>query len=157
MGILDRCVKAAHTQRSHLALSCLQQCRLGTIILKYDKEKKIINKVSYPSFAFLFLFHFLVDSPDSSDGEKSACNAGDSSSIPGLGKIPWRRDRLPTPVFLGFPYSSAGKESTHNVGDLGSIPRLGRSPGEGKGYLLQYSCLENSMDCIVHGVAKSQT
>ena len=42
------------------------------------------------------------------------------------------------------------------MGDLGSIPGLGRSPGEGKGYPLQYSGLENSMDCIVHGVAKSQ-
>jgi len=68
-----------------------------------------------------------------------------------------RRDRLPTPVFLGFPRGSAGKESTDNVGDLGSIPGLGRSPGEGKGYPVQYSDLENSMDCIVHGVAKSQT
>ena len=57
-----------------------------------------------------------------------------------------RRDRLPTPVFLGFPYGSAGKESTCNVGDLGSVPGLGRSPGEGKGYPLQYSGLENSMD-----------
>ena len=44
-----------------------------------------------------------------------------------------------------------------NVGDLGSIPGLGRSPGEGNGYPLQYSGLENSLDCIVHGVAKSQT
>ena len=69
----------------------------------------------------------------------------------------WRRDRLPTPVFLGFPGGSAGKESTCNAGDLGSIPGLGRSPGEGKGYSLQYSGLENSMDCIVYGVAKSQT
>ena len=41
-------------------------------------------------------------------------------------KIHWRRDRLPTPVFLGFPCGSAGKESTHNAGDLGSIPGLGR-------------------------------
>ena len=57
----------------------------------------------------------------------------------------------------GFPYGSAGKESTCNVGDLGSIPGLGRSPGEGKGYPLQYSCLENLMDCIVHGVAKHLT
>ena len=48
-----------------------------------------------------------------------------------------------------------GKESTCTAGDLGSIPRLGRSPGERKGYPLQYSGLENSMDCIVHGVAKS--
>jgi len=63
-------------------------------------------------------------------------------------KIHWRRDRLPTPVFLGFPCGSAGKESACNVGDLGSIPGLGRSPGEVfKGYTFQYSGLENSMDC----------
>ena len=65
---------------------------------------------------------------------------------PWVGKIHWRRYRLPTPVSLGFPCGSAGKKSTHNVGDLGLIPRLGRSPGEGKGYPLQYSGLENSMD-----------
>ena len=58
---------------------------------------------------------------------------------------------------LGFPCGSDSKESTCNAGDLGSIPRLGRSPGEGKGYPLQYSGLENSMDCRVHGVIKSQT
>ena len=57
----------------------------------------------------------------------------------------------------GFPCGSAGKESACNVGDLGLIPVLGRSPGEGKGYPLQYSGLENSMDCTVHGVAKSWT
>ena len=57
----------------------------------------------------------------------------------------------------GFPCGSAGKESACNAGDLGSISGLGRSPGEGKGYPLQYSGLENSMDCIVHGVAKSRT
>jgi len=56
-----------------------------------------------------------------------------------------------------FPYGSAGKESACNAGDLGSIPGLGRSPGEGKGYLLQYSSLENSMDCKGHGVTKSWT
>ena len=49
---------------------------------------------------------------------------------------------------FGFPGGSAGKESACNVGDLGSIPGLGRSPGEGKGYPLQYSGLENSMDCM---------
>ena len=58
---------------------------------------------------------------------------------------------------MGFPCDSAGKESTCNAGDLGSIPGLGRSPGEGKGYPLQYSGLQNSRDCIVHGVAKSRT
>ena len=57
----------------------------------------------------------------------------------------------------GFTGSSAGKESTCNVGDPGSIPGSGRSAGEGKGYPLQCSDLENSMDCIVHGVTKSQT
>ena len=72
-------------------------------------------------------------------------------------EICWRRGGLPTPVFLGFPCGLAGKESSCNVGDLGSIPGLGKSPGEGKGYPLQYSCLENSMDCVVHGVTKSQT
>ena len=58
---------------------------------------------------------------------------------------------------MGFPCGSAGKEPTCNVGDLGLIPGLGRSPGEGKGYPFQYSGLENSTDCIVHGVAMSQT
>ena len=74
-----------------------------------------------------------------------------------VGKIPWRRDRLPTPVFMGFPCGSAGKESSCNEGDLGLISGLGRSPGEGKDYPLQLSGLANPMDCAVHGVAKSQT
>jgi len=55
----------------------------------------------------------------------------------------------------GFTGGSAGKETACNAGDLGLIPGLGRSPGEGKGYPLQYSGLESSMDCIVHGVANS--
>ena len=62
---------------------------------------------------------------------------------------------FPTPS--GFPGGSTGKESACNVRDLGSIPGLGRSPGEGKGYAVQHSGLENSMDYIVHGVTKSQT
>ena len=137
----------------------------------------------------------LMSFPGSSAGKESACNAGDPSSIPGLGrspgegigyplqyswaslvaqlvknpsamretwvlswvgKIPWRRERLLTPVSLGFPGGSAGKESICNAGDLGLIPGLGRSPGGGKGYPLQCSGLENSMDCIDHEVAKSQ-
>ena len=69
-------------------------------------------------------------------------------------KICCRRDKLRTPVFLGFPGGSAGKESACNAGDLGSIPGLGRSPGEGKGYPLQYSGLENSMDCVACGVTE---
>ena len=74
-----------------------------------------------------------------------------------LRKIHWRRDRLPSPVFLGFSCGSAGKESVCNVGDLHSIAGLGRSPGGGHGNPHQYHCLENSMDCIVLGVAKSWT
>ena len=58
---------------------------------------------------------------------------------------------------MGFPDSSVGKESACNAGDLGSIPGLGRPPGEGRGYPLQYSGLENAMDCIVRGVTKSWT
>ena len=63
---------------------------------------------------------------------------------------------------MGFPGGSDGKESACNVVNLGSIPGLGRSLGEGNGYPLQYSCLENSMDigawqATVHGVTKSQT
>ena len=91
--------------------------------------------------------------PDGSVGKESTCNAGDPGSIPGSG----RRARLPTLVFLGFPCGSVGKETASNEGDLSSIPGLGRSPGEGKRYPLQYSGLENSKDCIVRGVAKSQT
>ena len=75
-----------------------------------------------------------------------------------VGKIPWRRNRLPTPVFLGFPSGSDGKKSAGNVGDLGSIPGLGKSPAEGNSDPLQYSGLENSMgrgdwQATVHGVA----
>ena len=54
----------------------------------------------------------------------------------------------------GFPYGSARKESACKAEDMGSIPGSGRSPGEGKGYPLQYSGLENPMDCIVHGVVE---
>ena len=54
-----------------------------------------------------------------------------------------------------FPYSFVGKESAYNAGDPGLIPGLGRSPGEGKGYPLHYSGLENSMDYTVYGIAKS--
>ena len=56
---------------------------------------------------------------------------------------------------MGIPGGSAGKESACNAGDLGSVPGLRRSPGEGNGYPLHYSGLENSIDCRAHGVAKS--
>ena len=94
--------------------------------------------------------------PDSSVGKESACNAGDTGSIPGLGRSPGEG------IGYRLQYSwaslgSAGKESARNAGDLSSIPELGRLSREEKGYPLLYSGLENSMDCIVHGVAKSQT
>ena len=59
--------------------------------------------------------------------------------------------------FLGVPGGSDCKESACTAGDLGSIPGLGRTPGEGNSYPLQYSGLENSMDCIAHGVTNSRT
>ena len=82
-----------------------------------------------------------------------------------MARLLWSKHRLlqagnPFPLctdLQGFPGGSAGKEFACNAEDLGLIPGLGRSPGEGKGYLLQYPGLENSMDCIVHEVAKSQT
>ena len=60
-------------------------------------------------------------------------------------------------LHLGFPDGSVDKESACNAGDLGLIPGLGRSPGEGKGYPLQYSGLENSKDCIDHGVGRRES
>ena len=77
-----------------------------------------------------------------------------------VGKIPWRRDRLPMPVFLGFPGGSAGKESTCNVGDLDSIPGFGRSCGGGMATHSSILAWEIHIDrgawwATVHGVAKS--
>ena len=74
-----------------------------------------------------------------------------------VGKIPWRRVGYPLQYSWASLVAQLGKESTCNVGDLSSIPGLGRPPGEGKGYPLQYSELENPMDSTVHGVAKSRT
>ena len=80
-------------------------------------------------------------------GTKAWKTCSFSGNYSRVGKICWRRDRLPTPVFLGFPCGSVGKESACNVGGLGLIPGLGRSPGQWKGYPLQYCGLENFMDC----------
>ena len=98
--------------------------------------------------------------PCHSAGKESTCQWRRCKRLrfdPWVRKIPWRRKWQPTPVFLDFPGGSTGKESACNTGDLGLIPGLGRSPGEGKGYPLQYPGQENSMDCIVHGVTKSWT
>ena len=92
----------------------------------------------------------------SSAGKESACNAGDPSLIPVLGRPAGEGIGYPL-VFLGFPGGSAGKESSCSAGDRGSVPGRGRSHGEWNSYSLQYSGLENSMDFIVHGVPKSRT
>ena len=93
--------------------------------------------------------------PDSSVGKESACNAGDPSSIPGLGRSAGEGKGYPLQYSWASLVAQLVKKSPCNVGDLGSIPGLGRSPGERKGYPLWYSGLENPMDYIVHGVAKS--
>ena len=114
-----------------------------------------------------------VGFPHSSTGKESACNAGDSGLIPGSGRSAVEGIGYP----LQYSWASLVAQLVKNppaVWEIwvrflipglgsspgsspGSIPGLGRSAGEGKGYPLQYSGLENSMDCIVHGVAKSQT
>ena len=71
--------------------------------------------------------------------------------------IQLRLDSQPSYSLNGFSCGWTGKESACSVVHLGSMPGLGRSPGEGKGYPLQYSGLENSMDWLAHGVAKSYT
>ena len=70
-------------------------------------------------------------------------------------RVPWSDTDHPS--YFCFPVYQIGKESACNAGDSSLIPGSGRSPGEGKGYPLQYSGLENSMDCIAHGLTKSQT
>ena len=80
-----------------------------------------------------------------------------------VGKISWRRDRLQTPVFMGFPGGSDSKESACNARDLDSIPGLGRSPRGGWGNPLQYSHLEsphgqrNLVGCSAQGHKESDT
>ena len=102
-------------------------------------------------------FAAIRGSPGGSAGKKIYLQCRRPQFNSWVRKICWRRDRLPTLVFLDFSCGSAGKEIACNSGDLSLIPGLGRSPGEGKGYPLQYSGLENSMDYIVHEVAKGWT
>ena len=95
--------------------------------------------------------------PGGAAGKESACNVGDLGSIPGFGRSPGGGNSYPPQCSWAFPGGSAGKESACNAGDLGSIPGLGRSPGGGNGYPLPYSGLENPVDFIDPGVAKSWT
>ena len=94
--------------------------------------------------------------PCGSVGKESTCKAGHQGSIPGSGRSAGEG----IGYLLQYSWASLVAQMVNNLpanaGDLGLIPGLGRSPGEGKGYPLQYSGLENSMDCIVCGVAKSQ-
>ena len=99
------------------------------------------------------VYPFIMGFPGKSASKESDCNEGDPSSIPGLGRSPGEGIGYSwAPVFMDFPGGADGKESTCNAGNLGLIPGLGRSSGEG-----QYSALENSMDCIVYRVTRSQT
>jgi len=96
------------------------------------------------------------DFPYSSVGKESACNAGDPGSIPVSGRTPGEG----IGYSLQYSWTSLVAQlvkNACNARDLGSIAGLGRSPGEGKGYPLQYSGMENSIDSMVHGIAKSQT
>ena len=107
------------------------------------------------------MFHaFFLSFSGSSAGKESTCMQCRRPCFDSwVRKIPWKRDRLSSPVFLGFP---DGKESACSMGDLGSIPGLGRSPGGGYGNPLQYFYLENSMKrgawwATVYRIAKSRT
>ena len=94
--------------------------------------------------------------PDSSVGKESACNAGDPGSIPGLGRSPGEGIGYP----LQYSWASLVAQLVKNppaVWETWVRSLCWEDPGGGKGCPLQYSCLENSMDCIVHGVIKSRT
>ena len=95
--------------------------------------------------------------PNSSIGKESTCNAGDPGLIPGLGRSAGEEIGYPLQYSWASFMTLLVQNLTCNARDLGLIPGLGRSPGEGKGYPCHYSGLENSMDCIVPGVAKSWT
>ena len=102
------------------------------------------------------------ESPGKLIGSKTHClQCRRTRFSPCVRKIPWRRERRPTPGFLVFPDGSDGKEAACSVGDLVPIPGSGRSPGGGHGYPLQYSCLENPKDrgacwATVRGITESQ-
>ena len=100
--------------------------------------------------------------PGSSAGKEYAFNARDLGSIPGSGRFPWRRDRLPTPVFLMFPGGSDGKESAFNAGDL--VRSLGWGDSLEEGMVIHFTIIvwripknSGAWWATVHGIAKSQT
>ena len=95
--------------------------------------------------------------PDSSAGKESTCIAGDPGSIPGSGRSAGEGIGYPFQYFRFSPVAQLVKKVKVTPERSGFDPWVGKIPGEGKGYPHQYSGLENSMDCIVHGVAKSWT
>ena len=105
---------------------------------------------------FSLHLRWLLGFPDSSVGKEFACNARDPGLIPGSGRSAGERIATHYSV-LGLPLWLSWYRIHLQCGRLGLIPELGRAPGEGKGCPLQYSGLENSTNCIVHGVSKSQT
>ena len=144
-------------------LPCLTFIKIGNFYIFLTWQWNILmvflQPPIFPSYQLniscswlLKVMHF-----DSSVGKESACNAEDPGMITGLGRSAGEGIGYPFQYSWVSLVTQLVKESVCSAGDLGLIPELGRSPGEGKGYLLQYSGLENSMDCIVHGVAKSWT
>ena len=131
------------------------------------KRQPSINPVQRKSSSFLHNLILVLEAPPFLEGLRLEAKNQTPSSLPSPYSQTLSTNTLYSLqeaqtvglyfVLLGFPDGSAGKESTCNAGDLGWIPGLGRSPGGGNGYPLQYSGLENSMNCMVHGVAKSQT
>ena len=106
--------------------------------LTIKEKKKNPNKVHTLLVDCYICLSLFLGFPGSSAGKEPACNAGNTSSIPGSWRSPGEG------IGMGFSGGSDSKESTCNAGDLGSIPVLGRSPGGRHGNPLQYSCLENS-------------
>ena len=127
-------------------------CHFLLQCMKMKSESEVTQ--SCPTLSDRILTRIIWAFPGGASGKEPACQFRRYKRcwfVPWVRKIPWRRDSLPTPVFLGFLVGPASKASACNVGNLGSTPVLGRSPGEVNSYPLQYSGPENSMDCIVHG------
>ena len=125
--------------------------------LVYSGEFISLHRMSIFTYHFRGTLESHKGFPGSSAGKESICNAGDSSLIPGMGRSSGERIGYP----LQYSWVSLVAQLVENLPSVWEtwvwLLGWGRSPGEGTGYPLQYSGLENSMDCIVHGVTKSQT
>ena len=130
---------------------------LGVLISAWTSLTSHFISLFFCYLNFVLNFALCRSFPDSSVVKESTCNTGDPGSIPGSGRSSREGITCPLQYYWTSLVAQLVKESACNAGDLDLIPGLGRSPGEGNSYPLQYSGLENSMDCIVCGVAKSQT